>query len=49
MKSLRTDTRACQHAEAVCFAMEKMHKERRDYLFKEEWDRMIKLAIGNYP
>lgn len=39
----------CQHAEAVCFAMEKMHKERRDYLFKEEWDRMVKLAVDNYP
>ena len=39
----------CQHAEAVCFAMEKMHKERRDYLYKDEWERMVKLAIDNYP
>ncbi len=39
----------CQHAEAVCFAMEKMHKERRDYLYKDEWERMVKLAVDNYP
>lgn len=39
----------CQHAEAICFAMEKMHKERRDYLTSNEWERMKKLAIDNYP
>lgn len=38
----------CQHAEAICFAMEKMHKERRDYLTSNEWERMKKLAIDNY-
>ena len=39
----------CQHAEAVCFAMEKMHIAGRDYLTKEEWDKMVKLAVDNYP
>lgn len=39
----------CQHAEAICFAMEKMHKERRNYLTSNEWERMKKLAIDNYP
>lgn len=39
----------CQHAEAICFAMEKMHLERRDYLTLNEWERMKKLAIDNYP
>lgn len=38
----------CQHAEAVCFAMEKMHIEKRDFLTREEWDKMVKLAVENY-
>ena len=39
----------CQHAEAVCFAFEKMHKENRAWLTQEEWDKMKRLAIDNYP
>ena len=39
----------CQHAEAVCFAFEKMHKENRAWLTQEEWDKMRRLAIDNYP
>lgn len=39
----------CQHAEAICFAMEKMHLEKRDYLTKEEWNKMVRLAVDNYP
>lgn len=38
----------CQHAEAVCFAMEKMHILNRSYL-TEEWNQMVKLAVDNYP
>lgn len=39
----------CQHAEAICFAMEKMHKERRDYLKPNEWEYVKKLAQDTYP
>jgi hypothetical protein len=39
----------CQHAEAVCFAMEKMHIMGRDYLTQEEWEKMVKLAKDAYP
>lgn len=39
----------CQHAEAICFAMEKMHILNRDYLTPEEWEQMVKLAVDNYP
>lgn len=39
----------CQHAEAICFAMEKMHILNRNYLTEEEWDQMVKLAADNYP
>jgi SPP1 gp7 family putative phage head morphogenesis protein len=39
----------CQHAEAVCFAMEKMHLINRDYLTNDEWAQMVKLAVDNYP
>jgi len=28
----------CQYAEAVCFAMEKMHIMKRNYLTLEEWE-----------
>lgn len=38
----------CQHAEAVCFAMEKMHLLKRDYLTEDEWQQMVKLAVDNY-
>ena len=38
----------CQHAEAICFAMEKMHILGRDYLTKTEWQQMVKLAVDNY-
>ena len=39
----------CQHAEAVCFAMEKMHIMNRAYLTETEWEYVKKLAIDNYP
>lgn len=39
----------CQHAEAVCFAMEKMHLLNRNYLTEEKWSQMVKLAVDNYP
>lgn len=39
----------CQHAEAICFAMEKMHLMGRDYLTPDEWETMKRLAIDNYP
>ncbi len=38
-----------QHAEAVCFAYEKMHLEKRNYLTEQEWEKIKKLAIDNYP
>lgn len=39
----------CQYAEAICFAMEKMHIMGRDYLTQSEWEYVKKLAIDNYP
>ena len=33
----------------ICFAMEKMHLLKRDYLTKSEWDYVTQLAIDNYP
>ena len=39
----------CQHAEAVCFAMEKMHIMNRDWLAEEEWRKMVDLAKIAYP
>lgn len=39
----------CQHAEAICFAMEKMHITGRNHLTQEEWEYVKKLAIDNYP
>ena len=38
----------CQHAEAICFAMEKMHKECRDYLKPNEREYVKKLAQDVY-
>lgn len=38
-----------QHAEAVCFAYEKMHLEKRNYLTEQEWEKIKKLAIDTYP
>ena len=39
----------CQHAEAICFAFEKMHLMGRDYLTQDEWEYVKQLAIDNYP
>ena len=39
----------CQHAEAVCFAYEKMHILDKTTLTKDEWDAMVKLAKKAYP
>lgn len=38
-----------QHSEAICFAYEKMHKENRDYLTKDEWGYVKDLAQRAYP
>jgi len=39
----------CQHAEAICMAMEKMHLTGNDYVTEDEWEYVKKLAIDNYP
>lgn len=39
----------CQHAEAICMAMEKMHLTGNDYVTEDEWKYVKKLAIDNYP
>ena len=49
MAHYRFNIGGCQHAEAVCFAMEKMHIMGRDYLTREEWEYVKNLAIDNYP
>lgn len=49
MAHQRFNIGGCQHAEAICFSMEKMHKMNRDYLTEDEWESMKKLAIDNYP
>lgn len=49
MAHYRFNIGGCQHAEAICFAMEKMHKEQRAYLTINEWNTMKRLAIDNYP
>lgn len=38
----------CQHAEAICFAFEKMHLVKRDFLYDDEWEYVKKLATDNY-
>ena len=49
MAHYRFNIGGCQHAEAVCFATEKMHIMGRDYLTREEWEYVKNLAIDNYP
>ena len=49
MAHYRFNIGGCLHAEAVCFAMEKMHIMGRDYLTREEWEYVKNLAIDNYP
>ena len=39
----------CQHAEAICFAHEKMHRENRSFLYDDEWDYCVNLAKKAYP
>lgn len=39
----------CQHAEAICFAYEKMHNENRAFLYDDEWEYVKGLAIYAYP
>lgn len=46
---LRYDIGDCQHAEAVCYAHEKMHKENRSFLYDDEWDYCVNLARNAYP
>ena len=39
----------CQHAEAICFAMEKMHLLERDFLYEdEECTKPIKRTIEDF-
>ena len=45
---LRYEIGDCQHAEAICFSFEKMHKENRDFLYRDEWDNMVALAKNSY-
>ena len=46
---LRYDIGDCQHAEAICYAHEKMHKENRSFLYDDEWDYCVNLAKNAYP
>lgn len=39
----------CQLAEAICMAKEKMHITNKDYLTRQEWEYVAKLARDNYP
>ena len=39
----------CQHAEAICFGLEKLHITGNEKLTLEEWNYVKKLAIDNYP
>ena len=39
----------CQHAEAVCYAYEKMHALDRTYLYKDEWDDIVEMVKRAYP
>ena len=38
----------CQHAEAICFGLEKLHITGNEKLTLEEWNYVKKLAIDNY-
>lgn len=41
-----------QLAETICFAYEKMHKEGRNYITREEWNNLVNLvkdAYWNFP
>lgn len=38
----------CQHAEAICFGLEKLHITGNEKLTSEEWNYVKKLAIDNY-
>ena len=39
----------CQHAEAICFGLEKLHITGKAKLTYDEWEYVKKLAIDNYP
>lgn len=39
----------CQHAEAICFGLEKLHLTGKEKLTRSEWEYVKKLAIDNYP
>ena len=39
----------CQHAEAICFGLEKLHITGKAKLTHDEWEYVRKLAIDNYP
>lgn len=38
-----------QHAEAICFGMEKLHLTKKEKLTSEEWEYVKNLAIKAYP
>lgn len=44
----RFDIGGSQQAETICYAFEKMHKEKRKYLTQEEWDALVRLAENQY-
>ena len=45
---LRFNIGDCQHAEAICYAYEKMHKENRTVLYEDEWKKLVLLAKEQY-
>ena len=42
------DIGQCQHAEAICFGLEKLHITGNEKLTLEEWNYVKKLAVDNY-
>lgn len=38
----------CQHAEVICFALEKLHLTKREKLTSSEWNQIEQLAIDVY-
>ena len=38
----------CQHAEAICYAMELMHSRNREWITESEWENLVELVKGAY-
>ena len=45
---LRFDIGMSQHAEAICYAYEKMHELNRTYLTKTEWEDIVEKVKAEY-